>query len=360
MPRRNRVAAFNFTTLSNAALTMEFDNDRNGASNTPPPKKGKWKSLTGNTKGSDLLVFMVCLGIATVFWLFLSLYEETERDYDVPFAVENVPDSIVIVDNVPISFNIVVQGKGVQFLRFLWHDVRPLKVNFNDYANSSGTFSIPHQKLDGLFRDYFGQGVKIINLRPESVKATFTSNVGRKVPVELVTDIQTKMQYVVSGPITANIDSVMIYSATELPLDLKQVSTYPLVRTGLKDTTEFTVKIRPIDGIRIIPDQVKIKVPVEPLIARKRTVPIEVINNTDDGRLIIFPNAAEVSYLVPMSLYGKDLNVKLFVDYSSLNRYSQKVKVQASAVSGVFRNFSFKPDSVEYIIETTARTENHE
>lgn len=315
--------------------------------------------LTRSTKGSDLLVFMVCLGIATVFWLFLSLYEEVERDYDVPLSVEQVPDSIIIVEPLPASFNVVVQGKGVQFLKFLWHDVRPLKVNFNDYTNAQGTFSLPRQKLDGLFRDYFGQGVKIVALRPESVKATYTSNVGRRVPIEVVTDIQTKMQYVVSGPITASDDSAMVYSANDLPRDLTAVTTYPLVRTGLKDTTEFIVRIRPIEGIRIIPDQIKVKVPVEPLIAKKRTVPIEVLNNADGSRLLIFPSSAEVSYLVPMSLYNKDLNVKLFVDYSAIDRNSQKVKVQSSPVSGVFRNFSFKPDSVEYIIEAGPKQDNN-
>lgn len=310
------------------------------------------KRLSQSTRGGDFIVFFICLGIATVFWLFLSLYDEVERDYDIPLSIENVPDSVVIVESVPSAFNVVVQGKGVQFLKFIWHDVRPLRVNFKDYATSSGQFSIPRQKLDGLLRDYFGQGVKIVSLRPESVKAAYTSNIGRKVPIELITDIQTNMQYVISGPIKANVDSVMLYSANELPRDLLSVTSYPLVRSGLKDTMNFVVKIRPIEGVRIIPDQIEVQVPVEPLISKKRTVPIEVLNAPDDVRLITFPSSAEVTYLVPMSQYGKDLTIRLFVDYSSLNRELQKVPVQSSAVSGVFRNFSFKPDSVEYIIET--------
>jgi len=324
------------------------------------------KLLTKTAKGSDLLVFIVCLAVASVFWLFLSLYDEVERDYDVPFVIENQPDSIVIVEQVPTTFNVVVQGKGVQFLRFLWHDVRPLKVNFNDYVSASGYFSISRQKLDGLFRDYFGQGVKIVALRPETVKAAYTSNVGKKVPLDIVTDVQANMQYVISGPIRASVDSVMVYSANDIPASLLTVSTYPLVKTGLKDTSNFVVKIRPIEGMRIIPDQVTITVPVEPLIAKKRTVPIEIRNVPDDARLITFPSAVEVNYLVPMSQYGKDINIKLFVDFSAINRESQKVKVQSSAVSGMFRNFSFKPDSVEYIIEskqnaaTNTTEQNHD
>ncbi len=304
-----------------------------------------------STRGGDLLVFIICLGIATVFWLFLSLYDEVEKDYDVPFEIENLPDSIVIVDPLPQTINVVVQGKGVQFLRFLWHDLPALKVNFENYSSSSGYFSIPRQKFDGLFRDYFGQGVKIVSIRPESVRSIYTSNVGRKLPVIIKCDLQPNMQYVISGPVKSDVDSVMVYSATDLPRDLAAVETYPVVKSGLKDTTELIVKIRPVEGLRIIPDQVKLTVPVEPLIAKKRTVPIDVVNVPDDVRLITFPSSAEVSYLVPMSEYGRETSLKLFVDFGAIDRASQKVRVQAIPGAAGLKNLSFKPDSVEYIIE---------
>lgn len=314
--------------------------------------------LPKSAKGSDFVIFLICIGIASVFWLFLSLYEEVERDYDVPLKIENVPDSIVIVESMPASINVAVQGKGVQFIKFLWHDVSPLRVKFSEFANSSGTFSIPRQKLEALFRDYFGQGIKITNLRPESVKAAYTSNIGKKVKLEIDCDIQPNLQYVVSGPIKANVDSVMIYSANDIPRSLTSVSTYPIVKTGIKDTTVVTVKIRPIEGMRIIPEQVTVTVPIEPLISKKRVVPIEVFNLPENVRLITFPSTAEVSYLLPMSSYNTEANVKLYVDFDSINRESQKVKVQTSGVPGSLRNFKYKPDSVEYIIETSSPERN--
>lgn len=328
-------------------------------SNTPKSngKSRVWFDFKKSTRGSDVLVFLICLGIATVFWLFLSLYDEVEKDYDVPFEIENLPDSIVIVDQVPPTVNVVVQGKGVQFLRFLWHDLPALKVKFENFSSTSGYFSIPRQKLDGLFRDYFGQGVKIVSIRPESIRSAFTSNVGRKLPVVINCDVQPNMQYVISGPIASDVDSVMVYSATDLPRDLVSVETYPVVRSGLKDTTEFIVKIRPVEGLRIIPDQIRLTVPVEPLIAKKRTVSIVVVNVPDGVRLITFPSSAEVSFLVPMSEYGKESNIRLFVDFGTIDRTSQKVKVQASSGSLMLKNLSFKPDSVEYIIEAKHNNE---
>ena len=87
-------------------------------------------------------------------------------------------------------------------------------------------------------------------------------------------------------------------------------------------------------------------------------MPIEVVNVPENVRLVTFPSTAEVSYLLPMSTYNTESNVKLFVDFSSINRQTQKVKVQTSSIPGVLRNFSFKPDSVEYIIETGLSTQD--
>lgn len=326
-------------------MTAQNDTDK------PHKSRSAIQRLAHSTKGTDLIIFIICVGIASIFWLFLSLYEETEKDFEVPFVIENVPDSIVIVEPVPASFNVMAQGKGVQFLKMLWHDVAPLKVNFKDYARN-GQFTLSRQKLDALLRDYFGVGVKVPSVKPESVKAAYTSNRGKRVPLELDCDVQTNMQYVISGPIEANVDSVMIFSATDATRSISKVTTYPLIRAGLKDTTVFRVKIKPIEGVRIIPDAVTVKVPVEPLIAKKRTIPIEVMNVPADVRLLTFPSTAEISYLVPMNAYNKEANVRLFVDYASINRESKKVRVQSSAISGIFRKFSFRPDSVEYIIES--------
>lgn len=329
--------------------------------NNPKKKSAKqFSKFTGSAKGGDLLLLLVCIGIASVFWLFLSLYEEIERDYDLPIKIENVPDSIVIVENTPATVNVVAQGKGVQFLKFLWRDLPPLKINFKEFAGSSGVLNVSRQKFEALLRDYFGQGVKILSLRPETIKAQYTSNVGRKVELEIDCDIQPSFQCVISGPIVANVDSVMLYSANDLPRELTSVATYPLIRSGLKDTTEYVVKIKPIEGVRVIPDQVKITVPVEPLIAKRRTLYIDVINQPEDIKLVTFPSTVEVNYLLPMSAYNNEAPIKLFVDYNTINRETQKVKVQTTNLSGLYRNFTFKPDSVEYIIESRNDAQQHE
>ncbi|MDE6813960.1 MAG: hypothetical protein K2J28_09085, partial [Duncaniella sp.] len=148
-----------------------------------------------------------------------------------------------------------------------------------------------------------------------------------------------------------NVDSVTLYSVTDLPHNLKYVSTEPIVKSNLKDTMRYEIRVKPIAGVRIIPETVTVTVPIEPLIMRKRFVGIEVENLPDETNLITFPSKVEISYLVPMSAYNDDYPVKAYVDFRAAQPSRKKLAVSLSSMPVIYHNISFTPDSVEYIIE---------
>ena len=89
----------------------------------------------------------------------------------------------------------------------------------------------------------------------------------------------------------------------------------PIIRPKLTDTTSVLVKIKPIDGVRIIPDNVTVTIPVEPLIARSQMASVVVKNMPHGYGLLTFPSQIEVSYLIPMSAYNTEpYDIKAYVD----------------------------------------------
>lgn len=103
----------------------------------------------------------------------------------------------------------------------------------------------------------------------------------------------------------------------------------------------------------MVPDQVTVTVPVEPLIARKQYAPVIVKNMPSDMGMITFPSRIEVSYLVPMSMYNDELyDVNAYVDYNDVRRsVNGKLPVTLSLLPEFYHNTEMSPDSVEYIIE---------
>lgn len=310
------------------------------------------KAMARSSKGKNILLYMMCVCVAFVFWFFLSLDTETQRDFEIPVDLEHVPDSVVIIGDMPSVINAVVQGKGSQLLRYTWGGTPTMKINYVDYAGENRVLSISRPKLESRLRDYFGQGVRIVSLRPDSVHVAYTTSKGKRVKLNLETDIKTKLQYIISGPVKSNVDSVTVYSVSDVPRNITSVNTEPLIKSDLTDTTVYELAIKPIPGMRIIPDRITVTVPVEPLISKRRIIPVEVINLPEGVGLITFPSAVDISYLVPMSSYNNDFPLKAIVDFATIRRSSPYVKVNMSSVPDMYHNITIAPDSVEYVIET--------
>lgn len=301
-------------------------------------------------RGKDVILYLLFVAVAFVFWVFMSLDTQMERDFDVPLEVQNIPDSVTLINHPPEAINVSVKGKDAQLLRFMWGKTSPVKFKWEDCA-AENSVTVTSSKLLTRMRDYFGPGVQVNACRPDSIKVSYTTQPGVRVKLMVQADIRPQLQYIMSGQPKANVDSVTLYSTTDLPHSLKVVTTEPIVKSGLKDTARYEVRVKPIAGVRIVPDKVMVTVPVEPLIARKRSIPLDVTNLPADKRLVTFPSKIEISYLVPMSEYNSDYPVKAYVDYKDVSLPGNKLPVNLSLVPIVYHNLSFSPTNVEYIIE---------
>ena len=306
-----------------------------------------------SAKGRNVVLYLMCVCVAFLFWIFLSLDNEVQRDYEIPVEIDNIPDSVVIIGSVPRTINAMVQAKGSQLIRFWGGRTPVLKLKFNDYATPDRTFEMSKMKIDSRLREYFGQAAQIISVRPDSIYAPFTTSPGKVLPLKINLDVKASLQSIISGEIISDFDSVKVYSDSEIPSGLHQIETELGSASELKDTTVFDLKIKQLPGMRIIPERVKVTVPVEPLISKRRMVPIEVTNLPEGSQLVTFPSSVEVSYLVPMSAFNDDYPLKVTIDASKIDLSKPKTKVLPSLTPDHYHNVTFHPDSVEYIFQTS-------
>ncbi len=304
-----------------------------------------------SSRGRDVLLYILCVCVAFVFWLLLALDTEVQRDFSVPVELVEVPDSITVIGKMPSSIDVSVKAKESQLLKYEWGKPSPVKLRWTENERD-GMIAITKAKLDTRIRDYFGQSALIVSVRPDSIMLPYTTLPGKKVKLVVHADLQPNFQYIISGPVTASFDSVTVYSPKGLPHSLTSVETEPLIRSGMKDTTRFEVAVKPIEGCRIIPDKVTVTVPVEPLIAKNVSVPVTTVNVPDKARLITFPAKVNVSYLVPISLYNNDFPIKAVVDYHDARPGRGKLPVSLQGITSTLRSASAAPDSVDYILET--------
>lgn len=308
-----------------------------------------------SSRGKDIIVFLLFLCVSYVFWLLLTLNNEIQEDLEVPVELTEVPDSITIISDVPASISVSVRDKGSALARYVWGNTPTMRIRFSDGHKDDNRLIISESDIDSRLRSFFGQTSQIISSKPDSISIFYTNQPGRKVKLDLKVDAHPSLQCVISGPITADADSVLIYSVNDLPASLTTVQTLPVVRTGLTDTTYVEARIAPVPNSRIIPDKVTIRIPVEPLISKKRYIPIKVTGVPAGMDLLTFPSKVEISYLIPMSLYTiDDEEIHAIADYSTLltgKGLSPKLAVKLPILPQFYHNVSLAVDSVEYILE---------
>lgn len=303
-------------------------------------------------RGQNVGLYLVCLVVAFLFWVMMSLDETTERDYNISVQLTNVPDSVVIVGNMPTELSVVVKGKGTQFLRYDITGVPVMEIDFRQYSGIGDYVVLSRTKIDSRVRDLFGQGVSIVAVNPDSIRVGYTSGRGYKLPLKIDWNVTTSTHSVISGPVTASQDSVMVYTVGNIRPDIEVVETKHIQLADVSDTTVVNVGIKQMPGVRVVPGSVDVTIPVELLVSKKCSLPVRFVNLPENTRVITYPSVVEVSYLVPMRLSNSEISAKAVVDYNEINQSSRlaPVEIQTEAGGG-YRLVSVSQDSLEYVIE---------
>lgn len=308
-----------------------------------------FKNRIHSKQGKNIVLFLSCLLISYVFWILLNLNNEVQQEFVVPIELVNKPDSITLIDELPSNILITVKDKGSNLIKHQWSSGSNLKLKFNDHIANVDKFYLSKSEIETKMRSRFGSNAQIISLSPDSIRSTYTAKPGKKVKIEINGKTSANYQYVI-GDIITSIDSAEVFSIAEIPQSLK-IETNPFIWEELKDSITFTAKLKPIKGYKIIPAEIKITIPVEPLISKKKMVVISNINTPSGYNLITFPSTSEIDYLVPMSKYSeKDTIVKVIADFKQ-SRNTDKLPLNIVNAPSYWQNISITPDSVEFIIE---------
>ena len=305
-------------------------------------------ALATSQRGRNALTFIVFLVISAVFWLIVALNNEATREFEVPLKINNIPSDVTILSDVPSKISVDIKDKGTSLLRWEWGQTPVIKLDYNQFRFNGRHLSMNNTQLSGIVRSAFGGATNVVEIKPDSLFLSYTTHPGVMKPIVLNESVGTSPQHIISGPIRMSADSVKVFSASTVPAELK-VRTDSILLSGLTDTTWVYADLVAPGGTKLVPERVRVMIPVEPLVVKKKTVPIEVVDAPDTSRVITFPSSIEISYAVPMSLFNKeDHQIKALARYSPDFR---KLPLTLINVPKTYRNATLTADSVEFLME---------
>lgn len=271
-------------------------------------------------KGRDGTVFLLSLVIASVIWLISNLSQEYSGVVSVPVTAES---NIEGFSDRSVNEEVVVARCHTTGFSLLSSSLRPsrraikLKIRPGDLKRLSGDeFYLTGTAMNSYAAAVFGEGTSVELFITDTLFFTFPSQTHKRVPVELVKDIRYRSQYMLTGPIEIEPDSITVYGESARLESLDRVYTSNLVLSDVHSSIHGSVRLSRIKGVRFSEDEVSYTLDASRYVELDAIVPVEVRNVPKGKHLQVYPNTAKVIFrcVFPVSRDPSD-SFRLFIDY---------------------------------------------
>lgn len=310
----------------------------------------RWRALRSSGRLRNCLVFLLFVAIAAVFWFVLALNDNVQRNLTVRLNIAGVPDSVKFITDPPSTIHVSVRDRGSALMRAGVFRTPVMTVQYRDYLHGS-SFVMTHTDIVAALKATFSSSASILSTSVDSLRLAVATGRGRRVPVQCSVDATPAAGSIIYGSPSATPTGVIAYGPKSVLDTLTRVYTARVVRRDLQEPANLTVSLRPVAGVRLEPSEVKVHIPVEPLVSKTYRVSVTPTNVPEGVELLLFPSVVPVDVFVPMSCFSTDHTpVEAWVDYNDVALPTDKVPVRIRVVSQDAFRATEEIDSVEYAV----------
>jgi len=305
----------------------------------------------------NIYVFLVCLCLSTLIWLFIKL----SKDYNIVVVVGidyvNVPKDKFITKADTI-FNFTVKANGLKLLSRKIPKKERIKVSLSDVsfkknANNQYFGNVELQNyVENLISEKFPFVKKVEDISQKTVSLELDNAYSKKVPVKAVYSYTLEKQFFVCSPVNIEPDSVFVYGAKSKIEKIKYIETDSVAFGNLNKSLDkiLILKDNGIFNYHLSHKNVQIHIPVEKFTEMELTVPILIPDLKSKKHIKIFPENTKITFIVALKDYFK-VNAgmfKIFVDTVGMNNKTT-LPVYIQEAPQYIKVNKISPDIVEFI-----------
>lgn len=302
----------------------------------------------------QFLIFLFFLALSSVFWIFQTLNETYEEDFQVPLELRNVPSNVVITTDLPENLHILLRDKGSQLLAYRYtRQFKPVVVDYNTYSNPSGHVSILGNELQRQIAAQLLPGTQMLGLKPDTLDFYYNFGQFKRVPIRPLGEVRAGRLYSLAKTVYSE-DSVTVYASREQLDTITAAYLQPFNLRNLTDTTHVKSNFVKVKGAKFVPAQIGLTFCIDRLVEKTIQVPVQQVNFPASKQLRTFPATVKVTFQVGMGLYRKitSENFVLVVNYEDLlKNKSTYCHLSLKTIPEGVSHVRISPQDVEYVIE---------
>lgn len=192
-----------------------------------------------------------------------------------------------------------VRASGFKHFRLARTHKRPRTVYFSpsDFRYEEGNiYSIQTSSLYKYAEDIFGDGISVESFISESPHFAFPEVGSKRVPVRKVHSISFSPQYMATGEMSLQPDSVLVYGESSKLEYIDHILTQPIELRGLRSSVHGKVKLDVPSGMRLSATEVIYSLDVSRFVEIRDEVKVTARNVPSGVELAVLPSSASVVY----------------------------------------------------------------
>ena len=247
----------------------------------------------------EFLIFCFFLLLSGSFWLSMTLDESCEREFSVPVELKHVPDNVIFATEVVDTLTFNLSDKGFAMLAYMHGNrLQPVTIDFETFANrAKGKGTVPQADLQNIISKMLLSSTHIVSTLPDHLEFTFSYGTSQTKPVSLIANVTTaKNRYLFEA--TTDPDSVKVFADKKTLRAMASIPTEEFDIDELKDSLEMFIPLQHAQGVKCIPDTVRVILKTDAIIEKSVEVPLQVINAPTDKTVTLMPDKVKINYSV--------------------------------------------------------------
>lgn len=316
-----------------------------------------FKKFLFSRANKEFVVFIFFLALSGAFWLFTTLNEVYEYEFEIPVSVVGVPKNAVLTSEETDTVRMTIRDKGITLLTYMYGDIlKKINVSFKTYSKSNGTGVITASELQKLVYQQLASGSRITSVKPDKLEFYYNYGAKKKVPVRWSGRVIPEEMFFISR-VAYSPDSINIYASHEKLDSINVVYTEQLNYANFRDTLIAHCELAKIKGVKMVPDHVNVSFFTDVLTEEEiEGVPIKAINMPAGKSLRTFPAKVNISFVTGVSVYRnlKPTDFTVIADYKEIMSHpTEKCHIYLKNVPRGISRARLETNMVDYLIEET-------
>lgn len=301
-----------------------------------------------------ILVLLTCLLLAIAAWLFMALNNKYPYTVKTVLKYNNIPQKKAFHPLQSDTVDLEVEGTGWQLL-FSRLRIKPQAIAISLEKLNNRNFILFSEQLINV-NNQLETSQRIISVKPDTLYFDFSQKTVKRVPVELVSDINFVKQYGISNPVEITPNYVTIAGPEEELQKIKEWKTDSLKLDEVQSTVKGVVAMNQskMKNVSIFPSSVEVKVPVDEFTEKVLEVPLKIINNGEYYNIKLYPKKVKITFLVALSKYSQ-VNEEFIEAVVDMNEWKErkhnKLSVKIIRFPDFCKMLQVAPGKVDFIIE---------